>query len=102
MSLAQLERLEIDSDAHAAAAYALRAWLSGEACEAAWAARRAYECRDEIAANELDVRVYTPEVETNTLSRPIVQSELEAQARDLAAVESGNYLDVIKNGRRDG
>jgi hypothetical protein len=75
-ALSRLELIEIDSDAHAAASYALRAWLTGQPQEAAWAARRAYEAADQISA---------------------VQPELEAQRADLAAVESGNYRSVFDN-----
>jgi hypothetical protein len=65
-------------DAVAALAYAFRARLTGQAQEAAWAGRRAYEALDHYVRNVLDNKD-----EAGTLSHPLVQAELGRQRRDL-------------------
>src|SRR4029077_8747015 len=80
--LSELGSFAIDSDAHASASYALRAYLTGLPQEAAWAARRAYEARG------------TLETDQSADVRASIQTELEAQASDLAAVLRGKYLDI--------
>ena len=76
--------------AFAAAAYAVRTWLSDEAQEAAWAARQVYELADYAvlqASPQLDLNAARAEDEIR-ISRP-VQLALEALWRTLRNVESG-------------
>lgn len=65
------------------ATYALRARLTGEAQEAAWAARVAYEAIDNYVINKEGINTNTPDGELRVLSHPLVQAELERQERDL-------------------
>ena len=67
-------------DAVAAAAYAWRARSTGEAQEAAWAGRRAYEALDQFVAS----LAAEPQVSAESiLAHPLVQAELGRQQRDL-------------------
>jgi uncharacterized protein YjaG (DUF416 family) len=63
--------------------YALRTRLTGEAQEAAWAARVAYEALDNYVINKEGINANTPGDELQVLSHPLVQAELERQERDL-------------------
>jgi hypothetical protein len=65
-------------DAASAIAYTLGALDTGEAQEAAWAARRAYEAADHYVVHRLGVAS-----ESQVLAHPIVQGELSRQRRDL-------------------
>lgn len=65
-------------DAAAALAYAFRARLTGQAQEAAWAGRRAYEALDHYVRNVLN-----EDDEGGVLSHPLIQAELARQRRDL-------------------
>lgn len=76
-------------DATAALAYALRTAKSGEAQEAAWAARRAYEALDHHVMNRLGI-----EGEEEVLSHPLIQAEFVRQDRDLAMLESAAGTDA--------
>jgi uncharacterized protein YjaG (DUF416 family) len=64
-------------------AYALRARLTGEPQEAAWAARVAYEALDNLIINREDIDTNKPGGEQKVISHPIVQTELGRQQRDL-------------------
>lgn len=66
-------------DAAAALAYSLRAFESGDAQEAAWAARRCYESLDHFATHKLGL-----DDEGTILAHPVIQSELRQQRDDLA------------------
>jgi uncharacterized protein YjaG (DUF416 family) len=70
-------------DAAAALAYALRSRESGNAQEAAWAARRAYEALDQFVIVKEDVDTHKPGAEQIILAHPIIQAELARQNRDL-------------------
>lgn len=65
-------------DAASAVAYALRTLATGEAQEAAWAARRAYEALDYYVINRVGFRD-----DQIVLAHPVVQAELMRQQRDL-------------------
>lgn len=83
-------------DAAAAVAYAVRCRQGGQAQDAAWAARRAYEALDHLLRHREDIGLGDPsaaaqmpanlgalaEVEW-ALAHPIVQAELARQRRDL-------------------
>jgi len=71
-------------DAAASVAYALRTRLTGEAQEAAWCARRAYESLDSHVVNELDVDPGEPGAEDRIVRHSAIQRELSRQDRDLA------------------
>jgi len=73
-------------DAAAALAYALRCRQTGEAQEAAWAARRAYEAVDHFVIDREKIDVNEAGSERAVLLHPIVQVELSRQRRDLDAV----------------
>lgn len=77
-------------NAAAAAAYAIRTWLTDDAQEAAWAARQVYELADYAVlhgSSELDLN--EPGAESQILASEIVQGVLEALAQSLDAVEAG-------------
>ena len=71
-------------DAAASIAYALRTHLTGEAQEAAWSARRAYEALDSQVVNELDIDPSDLGAEDQILGHAAIQQELARQHRDLA------------------
>ena len=79
---------ELDEDALAACAYALRHKLNGNLQDALWTARRAYEACDAFAQVSEELTVYTPEVEKRLLANTRVQWELENQAADLESLSS--------------
>src|SRR5512138_1845994 len=62
-------------DAAAALAYALRARLTGDPQEAAWACRRVYEAADHFAIATTGLPVGGSESERAVLLHPIVQAE---------------------------
>lgn len=71
------------------AIYALRTRLSGDAQEAAWAARVAYEALDNFVINSGNIDTNTPGNEQQVLSHPLVQAELRRQQRDLDELRTG-------------
>jgi len=76
-------------NAAAAAAYAIRTWLTDDPREAAWAARQVYELADYAVLQgnpELDLNA--PGGKTQVLGSDIVQRALSALDRALAVVES--------------
>lgn len=75
-------------DAVSALAYALRARLSGESQEAAWAARRAYESLDEYVIQRHSIDLNKPGGELQVMQHPLVQAELWRQQRDLDELQS--------------
>lgn len=75
-------------DAASAAAYVLRALETGDAREAAWAARRSYEAADHYVMYRVGV-----EGEEQVLIHPIVQGELARQHRDIEALLSADDND---------
>lgn len=83
-------------DAAAALAYALRCRQSGEAQEAAWAARRAYEAVDHFVISREGIDVNRAGSERAVLSDPIVQAELSRQHRDLSDLRTASNADVVE------
>ncbi|MCX9158569.1 hypothetical protein OPU71_20850 [Niveibacterium sp. 24ML] len=82
---------ELDDDQVAASAYMLRCVLTGEAKNALWAARRAYDAADQRAQDEFEVEEFSPTVEKAILSSQVVQSELRAQANDLSLLQTNPH-----------
>ena len=75
-------------NAVAAVAYAFRCRIEGDEQEAAWAARQAYEAIDFHIVNKEDVDIDAPEAEETLRTHPLIQAELERQARDLGALQA--------------
>jgi hypothetical protein len=71
-------------DAAAAVAYGLRARLTNDPQEAAWAARRVYESADHFAVTVSRQTSGNHPDEQAILAHPVVQAELARQTRDLA------------------
>lgn len=70
-------------DGAVAVAYSLRCRQSGEAKEAAWAARRVYEALDHFVINRGNIDINNPGAEQRVLSHPLIQAELARQRRDI-------------------
>lgn len=70
-------------DALSSLAYAIRALLTADAQEAAWAARRAYEAADQASIVMLDIQPGTPAAEAAIRAHDIVQREMSRQLADL-------------------
>ena len=84
------------------AVYALRAKLAGEAREAAWAARVAYEALDNFVINSEDININKPGEEQRVLAHPLVQAELARQDRDLDELRAGKQAPAaLITGLRD-
>lgn len=85
-------------NAAAAAAYAIRAWLTDDPQEAAWAARQVYEMADYAVLQRsptLDLNEAASEL--TVLSSALVQDALEALDRSLTSVESsGNDWSTLR------
>jgi hypothetical protein len=69
--------------------YALRAKLAGEAQEATWAARVAYEALDNFVINTEHIDTNKSGEEQHVLAHPLVQAELARQQRDLDELRGG-------------
>ena len=76
-------------DAVAATIYALQCRRDGDAQNAAWAARRAYEAIDEYVVRTEDVDLNGSGVEDQVRSHPLIQAELARQRRDLNELRLG-------------
>jgi len=76
--------------------YALRTRLTGEAQEAAWAARVAYEALDNFVINKEAIDTSVPGGELRVVSHPLVQAELERQERDLRELLAASDGEVEK------
>lgn len=70
-------------DATASLAYAIRCMLTGEAQEAVWSARRAYEALDEYVIQSLAINPGNLTMESRVLSHSAIQAELKRQNIDL-------------------
>lgn len=70
-----------------AVVYALRARLTGEAQDAAWAARVAYEALDNVVINGQDIDVNSAEARARVVAHPLIQAELARQERDLTELQ---------------
>jgi uncharacterized protein YjaG (DUF416 family) len=75
-------------DALSALAYCLSCLQSGDAQEAAWAARRVYEALDYLVTTRDNVSPADPSAEMRVLCDSAIQVELERQARDLDDLRS--------------
>jgi len=73
----------VAEDAATAVVYALRCLKNGEAQEAAWAARCAYEAIDHYVINHENIDLNTPGAEALIISHPLIQAEMARQRRDL-------------------
>lgn len=74
-------------DATAALVYGLRTAVNGEAREAAWAARRAYDAADRRALSDSGVSLEEADAEAKLLRHPAIQDELANQSQDLHDLE---------------
>jgi len=76
-------------NAAAAAAYALRTWLTNDPQEAAWAARQLFDAAD-LAYSQANPggSFVTEEQDRASLESPVVQSAISAIQRDLEAIEN--------------
>jgi uncharacterized protein YjaG (DUF416 family) len=70
-------------DAASAAAYALRAALSGESQEAAWAARCAYNALYYLVDNRSEIDPNKYGAQERVIADPLIQKELARQRQDL-------------------
>jgi uncharacterized protein YjaG (DUF416 family) len=75
-------------DAVASVAYTIRALLTADPQEAAWAARRAYDAVDHFIANQLNQSIIERELEGAIAAHPLVQAELQRQQADLRDLQS--------------
>ena len=75
-------------DAVACLAYSLRTRISGDAQEAAWAARRVYEAVDSYVINVSANNFKLPNDEVRVRDHPLVQVELGRQERDISELLS--------------
>lgn len=76
-------------NATACAAYAVRAWLTDDAQEAAWASRQVYELADYAVQQLLpDLDLNRPDAESQLLGNELVQIALAGIEHDLSEVES--------------
>jgi hypothetical protein len=77
-------------NAAAAAAYAVRTWLTNDPQEAAWAARQLFDAADLAYFQANPGGDFTDEAEERaSLESPVVQSVIFAIHRDLEAIENG-------------
>lgn len=79
-------------DAAAALTYALRSRKSGQASEAAWAARRAYEALDHFVVAQEKIDTNQPGAEKRILSNSLIQAELSRQRRDISDLAGDQSL----------
>ena len=86
---------ELDADPVASTCFALRAWVHGASREAAWAARRAYDARDQMVWEELGLQFSDPGAEERVLAHPLIQHELRTQREDLNALAEGRIREVV-------
>jgi uncharacterized protein YjaG (DUF416 family) len=85
-------------DAASAVVYALRCRRTGETQEAAWAARRAYDCLDHYVISSERIDTNMPGQEERVLSHSLIQAELDRQHRDLDELHAGSVtLDRLQN-----
>lgn len=88
------------NDALAAVYYGIRCWRTGEAQEAAWAARRVYEALDRAVIERSGIDVNAGGAERTILEDSLIQAELERQARDLTELRQTEDRDVASVFRR--
>ncbi len=93
-------RHALADDAISSLAYAVRALLTSEPQNAAWAARRAFEAADQAAIRTLGVQPGLTNTEIAIKSHTLVQREIMRQRRDLdflLAKPDKNSIDAIRN-----
>lgn len=83
------EHQAVAEDATSAVAYALRCRRNGQAQEAAWAARTAYEALDYVVISRGKINTNLAGAEDRVLSNSLVQAELVRQERDLDELHHG-------------
>lgn len=77
-------------NAAAAAAYAIRTWLTDDPQEAAWAARQVYEVADYgVLQGSPTIDLNAPDAESQVIASAAVQEALVALEEGLSAVEGG-------------
>jgi uncharacterized protein YjaG (DUF416 family) len=74
-------------NAAASVAYTIRARLTDDPQDAAWAARCAYTAVDHFLMSQIDSLIVTREHQRFVLSHPLVQAELQRQHADLKDLE---------------
>lgn len=92
-------------NAAAAAAYAIRTWLTDDPQEAAWAARQVYELADySVLQGDIELDFNAPGAEASVLASDVVQRALTALDRSLQAVESApsTWQEVRADAEADG
>lgn len=89
--------------AAAAAAYAVRTWLTEDPQEGAWGARQVYEAADYAAQHSLpDLTLDAPGAEQMLIQSHVVQVALTGLSADLRAVESpSDDLAALRRRARD-
>lgn len=91
-------------NAAAAAAYALRAWLTDDPQEAVWAARQLFDAA-ELAYFQVNPggSFVTKEEDRASLASPVVQAAISAIQRDLDAIEKATpWVDIRERAETDG
>jgi hypothetical protein len=90
---------------NAAAAYAIRTWLTDDPQEAGWAARQVYELADyAVLQGNPEFDLNAPDAEARVLASDIVQEALGALARSLDVVEASpaNWQQLRADAEADG
>lgn len=85
-------------DAGISVAYTLRTRITGEAQEAAWSARHAWESLDQFVIDKEGLDKNRSSDMARALSHPLVQAELSRQSRDLdelRGISGENFDEVI-------
>jgi len=83
-------------NAAACSAYAVRAWLTDDPQEAAWAARQLYEAADHAAQQIVKAAGIRPaDLERMILGHDLVQAALGAIEDDLTSVEGDNDVTAL-------
>jgi uncharacterized protein YjaG (DUF416 family) len=89
-------------NALAAVIYTVRCLRTGDAQEAAWSARQAYEALDLHVQHLEDFNPDSPDAEERLLMHPLVQVELGRQRHDLLDLQEGFGLARLRDrARRD-
>jgi hypothetical protein len=92
------------SNAAAAAAYALRTWLTNDPQEAAWAARQLLDAADLVYFQANPGGSFVAEEQDKaSLESPVVQSAISAVHRDLEAIENARpWFEVRQRAEEEG
>ena len=91
------EICDVDDDAVTAALYSFRTLNADGAESAGWAAETAYNARDRVVVERLQVKSPAAEDEAIILAHPLIQEELIRQREDMAslAAEPGVGVAVV-------